>query len=95
MKGGKDIIRRSNVSVQAVAKTKMVRQVKTIQQAPTSRAQGKENKEARSLVPVRSGEVSDSEDDNHARRKGRKTAAKELQFGHSPAKRNALGVRTK
>ena len=95
VKGGKDTIRRSNVSAQAVAKPTMVPQAKTIQQAPMIRAQGKENKGACSLVPVPfSGEmVSDSEDDNHARRMGRKTAAKELHFGHSPAKRNALGVR--
>ena len=70
----------------------MVWQVKTIQQAPMLRAQGKENKGARSLVAPRPV-VSDSEDDNHVSRKGRKKVAKELRYSRSPAGRNVLAVK--
>ena len=70
----------------------MVRQVKTIQQAPMIRAQGKENKGARSLVPT-CPEVSDSEEDNHVRPKGRKKVAKEIRHSASPAKRSVLAIK--
>ena len=93
MEGGKDSIKRTKVSAQAVAKTKMVRQVKTIQQAPMIPTQGKENMGARSLVPTCSTEVSDSEDDNQVRPKGRKKVAKENRYSASPAKRSVLAIR--
>ena len=38
-------------------------------------------------------EVSDSEDDNQERRKGRKKVARELRYSRSPAKRNVLAVK--
>ena len=72
----------------------MQRQTKTIKPASMIRAQDKENKGPRSLVPVSAVlTVSDSDDDKPARPEGRMKAYKELQFGNSPAKRNALGVK--
>ena len=38
-------------------------------------------------------EVSDSEDDNHERRTGRKKVVKELRYSRSPAKRSILAVK--
>ena len=93
VEGGKDIIRRTKVSAQAVVKTKMVRQVKTIQQAPMIPTQGKENKGARSLVPTCPTEVSDSEEDNQVRPKGRKKVAKEIRHSASPVKRSVLAIK--
>ena len=92
MEGGKNIIERPKVSAQAAAKTKMVRQVKTIQHVPMIPVQGKENKGARSLVPT-CREVSDSEDDNQVRPKRRKKVAKENRYSASPAKRSVLAIR--
>ena len=40
-----------------------------------------------------SSEVSDSDDGNQKHRFGRKKVAKELQYGHSSAKRNVLAVK--
>ena len=71
----------------------MQRQTKTIKPAPTTLAQDKENKGPRSLVPVSGQTISDSEDDKQVRPEGRKKVVKELLFGNSPAKRNALGVK--
>ena len=71
----------------------MQRQTKTINPVSMIRAQDKENKGPHSLVPVPEAlAVSDSDDDKPARPEGRMKADKELQFGNSPAKRNALGV---
>ena len=68
----------------------MQRQTKTINPVSMIRAQDKENKGPRSPVPVSAAlTVSDSDDDKPARPEGRKKAVKELQFGNSPAKRNA------
>ena len=38
-------------------------------------------------------EVSDSEDDNQVRPKGRKKVAKELRYSDSPSKRNVLAIK--
>ena len=54
--------------------------------------QGKENKGARSLIPT-CPEVSDSEEDNHVRPKGRKKVAKEIRHSGSPAKRSVLAIK--
>ena len=54
--------------------------------------QGKENKGARSLVPT-CLEVSDSEEDNHVRPKGRKKVAKEIRHSASPVKRSVLAIK--
>jgi hypothetical protein len=97
IKGGKGIISNPDYVAQAMAKPKMIRQVKT-KQAQPNREQDKENKGALSLVqplvsmPSR-GEVSDSEDDNRERRFGRKKVAKMLQYDPSSAKRNVLAVK--
>ena len=93
MKGGKSIIKRTKVPAQAVAKPKMVRQVKTSQQAPMIPAQGKENKGARSLVVPCPAEVSDSEEDNQVHPKGQKKVAKEIRSSASPVKRNVLAIK--
>ena len=90
VKGGKFIVRNTDHSAPAVATSKMQRQTKTIQSASKIRAQDKENKEPRALVPVPEVLLSDSEDDKPVRPEGRKRVVKELLFGNSLAKRNAL-----
>ena len=91
--GAKAIIRNIDQPAPAVATSKMQRQTKTIQPAPKIRDQDKENKGHRSLVPVPEEIISDLENDKPVRPEGRKKVVKELQFGNSPARRNALGVK--
>ena len=71
----------------------MQRQTKTIKPASLIWAQDKENKGPRSLVPAFAITVSDSDEDKPVQPEGRMKSYKELQFGNSPAKSNALGVK--
>ena len=91
VKGGKAIIRNIDKPAPAVVTSKMQRQTKTIK--PMIRAQDKENKGPRFLVPVPEVITSDLENDKQVRPVGRKKVVKELQFGNSPAKCSALGVK--
>ena len=94
VKGGKYIVKNIEHPAQAVAKPKMQRQTKTINPVSMIRAQDKKNTGPRSLVPVSAAlTVSDSDDDKPARPEGRMKVYKELQFGNSPAKRIAVGVK--
>ena len=68
---------------------------KKAQSIPMQRAQGKENKEQRSLVPVDSNDISDSEDDlplDDLHLSTKRPAVKRLPFSKSQVKRNALVV---
>ena len=70
------------------------RQTNVAQSIATQRAQGKENKERRSLapIPVRD-DISDSKDDKPLSLEVlKKSAVKRLPFSNSPVKRNALVV---
>ena len=69
--------------------------IKKAQSIPMQRAQGKENKKKRSLVPVDSNDISDSEDDfplNDLPLSTKQSAVQRLPFSNSLVKRNALVV---
>ena len=69
--------------------------IKKDQSIPLQRAQGKENKEQRSLVPVDSNDISHSEDDfpiNDLFLSTKRQAVKRLPFSNSLVKCNVLVV---
>ena len=76
VKGGKLIIKNIDQPAPAVATSKMQRQTKTTQPAPMIRAQDKENKGPRALVPVSGELLSNSENDKPVRPEGRKKVVK-------------------
>ena len=68
---------------------------KKVQSIPMRKANGKENKKQRSLVPVFADRVTDSEDDSpitDSPLKTKRSAVQRLPFSNSLVKRNALVV---